>query len=59
MVVFTDCEGNVFEYSVGWVDILQKYDTEEMKQAESWDLSLFTCTYDGKERYTVRCIKNT
>lgn len=59
LVVFTDCEGNVFEYSVGWVDILQKYDTEEMKQAESWDLSLFTCTYDGKERYTVRCIKNT
>lgn len=58
VVIFTDCEGNVFEYSVGWVDILQKYDTEEMKLAETWDLSLFTCTYSGKERYTVRCIKN-
>ena len=56
-VIFTDGEGNVFEYSVGWVDLLQKYDTEEMKLAETWDLSLFTCTYSGKERYTVRCIK--
>ena len=57
-VIFTDCEGNVFEYSVGWVDTLQPYDTEDMKSAETWDLSLFTCTYSGKERYTVRCIKN-
>lgn len=56
-VIFTDCEGNVFEYSVGWVDTLQPYDTEDMKSAETWDLSLFTCTYSGKERYTVRCIK--
>ena len=20
-----------------------------------WDLTLFTCTYGGQERYTVRC----
>ena len=40
VVIFTDCEGNVFEYSVGCVDILQKYDTEEMKLADTWDLSL-------------------
>lgn len=57
VVIFTDCDDNVFEYTVGWVDILQKYDTEEMKAAEGWDLTLFTCTYGGNERYTVRCIK--
>ena len=56
-VIFTDCDDNVFEYTVGWVDILQKYDTEEMKSADDWDLTMFTCTYGGKERYTVRCIK--
>ena len=56
-VIFTDCDDNVFEYTVGWVDILQKYDTDKMKDAEDWDLTLFTCTYGGKERYTVRCIK--
>ena len=56
-VIFTDCDDNVFEYTVGWVDILQKYDTKEMKSADDWDLTMFTCTYGGKERYTVRCIK--
>ena len=29
---------------------------EEMRAGE-WDLTLFTCTYDGRARVTVRCIR--
>lgn len=55
-VYFTDVEGNIFSYVVGWVDILQSTDVEEMKTGADWDLTLFTCTYGGRTRYTVRCV---
>lgn len=56
-VYFIDTEGHVFEYEVGWLDTLKPSETEVMKDAKDWDLSLFTCTYSGQERYTIRCIK--
>ena len=55
---FTDIDGNVFEYTAGWAETLQSIDVEEMKGGEDWDLTLFTCTYSGRERYTLRCILN-
>lgn len=58
MIRFTDIDGNVFEYKIGWVDVLQGADVDEMKDGEDWDLTLFTCTYSGRERYTVRCVKS-
>ena len=54
---FIDIDGNVFYYSIGWIDILQATDVEEMTDAAEWDMTLFTCTYGGKERYTIRCIR--
>lgn len=54
---FIDIDGNVFYYSIGWIDILQSTDVEEMTDAAEWDMTLFTCTYGGKERYTIRCIR--
>ena len=56
-VRFIDTEGNVFNYTIGWVDILRPTDVEKLTDSKDWDLTLFTCTYGGGERYTVRCIR--
>ena len=53
-VRFTDMEGNVFRYAVAELETLGKYDVEKMTSGD-WDLTLFTCTYGGKSRVTVRC----
>ena len=55
-VRFTDTEGNVFRYAVAELETLGKYDIEEMTSGD-WDLTLFTCTYGGQSRVTVRCLR--
>ncbi|MCI8660192.1 MAG: sortase [Lachnospiraceae bacterium] len=54
-IVFTDVEGNQFFYQVDTVEILKKTAVEQMESGE-WDLTLFTCTYGGQTRFTLRCI---
>lgn len=54
LVYFTDMDGVVFAYEVAEMDVLQPADVEEMSSRE-FDLTLFTCTYGGKTRVTVRC----
>lgn len=53
-VLFTDVEGNVFRYEVADAEILQPTAVEEMTAGE-WPLTLFTCTYGGRTRLTIRC----
>ena len=53
-VIFTDVHGRSIEYEVAASDVLGRRDVPEMT-AGDYDLSLFTCTYGGKSRYTVRC----
>ncbi len=53
-VRFTDMEGVVYNYTVGTLETLPPTATEEMIQGD-WALSLYTCTYGGKKRVTVRC----
>lgn len=53
-VTFIDADGNVFRYAVAETETLGGGDVEEMR-AGDWDLTLFTCTYGGKSRVTVRC----
>ncbi len=55
-VIFTDVEDNQFAYQVAEVICLEGSDAEKM-EAGDWDLTLFTCTTDGKNRVTVRCIR--
>lgn len=55
-VVFTDSDGNRFEYEVVLTETLEPNHVEEMKSG-GWDLSLFTCTIGGQYRVTVRCEK--
>ena len=55
-VIFTDMDGNVFIYLVAELETLERTAVEDM-EAGDWDLTLFTCTYGGRSRVTVRCIK--
>ncbi|MCD8082641.1 MAG: sortase [Clostridiales bacterium] len=53
-VVFTDMEGNATHYIVAETEILAPTAIEEMT-GSGYPLSLFTCTYGGQTRVTVRC----
>ena len=55
-VIVTDMDGNRFSYEVAAVEVLEAGDVEDML-SEEWALSLFTCTYGGQTRLTVRCDK--
>lgn len=54
LVYFTDMDGVITSYTVAEVEILQPTDVEEMTLGD-YALTLFTCTYGGKTRVTVRC----
>lgn len=56
-VRFTDMEGIVWRYRVGATDVLTSEAVEEMIGGD-YDLTLFTCTYGGASRVTVRCMRN-
>lgn len=56
-VIFTDVDGNIFNYSVVELEQLEGTDVKEM-EAGDWDLTLFTCTLGGQYRVTVRCTRN-
>lgn len=53
-VYFTDVDGIVFCYEVVEMVTLSPTAVEEMS-AGDYDLTLFTCTYGGQSRVTVRC----
>lgn len=53
-VSFTDLDGVVMDYRVVEVDTLNPTDVEEMTDS-GYALTLFTCTYGGRSRVTVRC----
>lgn len=51
---FTDVSSNRFDYEVIGTEILLPNQVEEMKNSDC-DLTLFTCTFGGEYRITVRC----
>ena len=51
---FTDMDGNLFEYEVVVREVLTPDAVEDLISGD-WDLTLFTCTYDGQNRVAVRC----
>ena len=53
-VYLTDGAGTVHRYVVERVETLAPEDVAEMTDTQ-WDLTLFTCTYGGQSRVTVRC----
>ena len=57
IVTFTDAVGNVFTYTVAGIELLKPNEVDNMTNGQ-WPLTLFTCTYGGASRVTVRCEKN-
>ncbi len=57
-VIFTDMKGREFEYEVSYSELISGGDTPMMYRgaAKDWDLTLFTCTWSGYSRVTVRCV---
>jgi len=55
-IIFLDVKGNSFVYEVAGIEELEEDAVEEMESGE-WELTLFTCTYTGRTRVTVRCSK--
>ena len=55
-VYFTDMNGVVTRYEVKLTEVLDGTDISGMLSG-GWDLSLYTCTYGGEARFTVRCGK--
>lgn len=53
-VYFTDMDGVVSAYEVAAIEVLAPTAVEDMT-AGAYDLTLFTCTYGGQSRVTVRC----
>lgn len=53
-VSFTDIDGAVYNYRVGDIETLPANAAEDMIHSD-WALSLYTCTYSGMSRVTVRC----
>lgn len=49
-----DMDGIRWDYEVAAVESLAPDAVEQMTSGE-YDLSLFTCTYDGSLRVTIRC----
>lgn len=56
-ILLTDIKGNQFKYVVCAIEVLKPNQVEEMRNGDNWDLTMFTCTYNGKERFTLRCIR--
>lgn len=53
-VIFVDANGNAVEYEVAAMEVLAPSAIGEMTCGE-YDLTLFTCTYGGAKRTTIRC----
>lgn len=52
-VQFVDAQGNIFQYVVAAQETLEPNEVERMVNTD-YDLTLFTCTYGGAKRVTVR-----
>jgi peptidoglycan hydrolase-like protein with peptidoglycan-binding domain len=55
-LIFTDARGVTHWYNIELIIILKGTDIDAMVNS-LYDLSLFTCTADGRSRITVRCTK--
>ena len=53
-VIFADVDGTEYYYEVSEVETVGGKKVEKMSEGD-WDLTLFTCTYGGRNRVTVRC----
>lgn len=53
---FMTATGVIHRFQVGALEVIDATGIEEMVNSQ-WDLSLYTCTYEGTMRFTVRCME--
>lgn len=53
-VYFTDMDGRTYEYTVGTLEVLNPMDVQPMIESD-WDLTMYSCLYNGRQRVAVRC----
>lgn len=53
-VYIIDIRGRRHSYTVEEIEILEASDIQKMIKSD-WSLTLYTCTYGGQQRLTVRC----
>ncbi len=53
-IIFIDMNNNKFFYEIEANEILQPTQVEKMTESD-YDLTLFTCVYDGTARQAIRC----
>lgn len=56
-ILFTDIHGTTYHFKVSEIQELSPDDIAGMVSG-NWDLTLFTCTYGGANRVTIRCVYN-
>lgn len=58
-IIFTDVNGYPHYYEVSQITEINGRDIESMDfgSADSWDLTLFTCTLGGQSRVTIRAVE--
>lgn len=57
-VIFIDAEGNIFNFVTAGSEILYPSNRNELLAEGSWQLTLFTCTYNGQKRFVLRCVSD-
>ena len=55
-ILFTDVNCETTRYTAADLEVLPPTAVEQMTAGE-YDLTLFTCTYGGATRFTVRCLR--
>ena len=54
---FTDVRGLTYSYKITSSILVDGYDIEKMNKDDGWDMTLFTCTYSGRQRQTLRLVR--
>ena len=57
-IAFTDVEGGRIYYSVADIETVDPTATRSVVSSD-YDLTLFTCTYNGQARVVVRCLRDS
>ncbi|MCD7741251.1 MAG: sortase [Ruminococcus sp.] len=57
-VYYTELDGTTKAYEVQWSELINDSDDDMMLDgSDDWDLTLFTYTWSGSQRVTVRCVE--
>ncbi len=60
-MVFTDMDGNDYYYEIARKETVKPTTIDTMigldADGHDWDMTLFTCTTDGKARCAIRCVR--